>query len=805
MPTSIIGRSAPPAAPVPSRRLSGLAGLLLAATALSLPGPAAAQSFLGLGYLAPPGTPNLGGNAASIATRISANGGTVIGYSSTVSLRNIPPGTIFAPVDQAFTWTAAGGMLGLPIASPLYVPSPADDYDAASRNMAVSANGGVVVGWAKVPSNNPALGTSVQATMITGGTLSLLGYLVADTTPIPDLLGGGANLPLTSMALGVSGDGSIVVGSSYNGNQNDIQGFWWTAGGGMQALPYLPGVPAGLALSQANAISADGSVIGGFSSDTTNGELQAVLWSGAGFASVTPIGFLAPGFPGYSSVLALSANGGVAVGGSSNAAGELQAFRWTAGGGMVGLPGLPGGVAAAASAIWPGGFPTGLRPDSPTGFSGPYGGNLLLSFLSLPPVISLAYALSPDGSVVVGTAMDSTATGQAVRWDSSGIATISGLLTAAGVATTGWVLNAATGIAVPSAGTQLITGYGTIGGLTQAWLARLSTAADAPPSGLTTPGALLVSVATMPAASTMSERITWSNQRELLLAALRYGSNLPVGAITGYIATHGAGWDPPSRAGGLVSGSVGLIGQATGWLRLGMAVSQDWEQDQVARPTSRGLIWGTGGHLFALVGEADQGPRLAATVNYEEMGAKLRRRYVNGSGTADGTGRTTGNTIGAAFRAAWGLPLDAATTISPFGQLNWQVARFRGYAESYAGNPFPAVFGGQSYTGVVLAAGVEAEHRFDWGRAWASASYASRVVGLNGATISGRFVDLNAFSVRGVPVPERQWADVTFGASVKLATNLEAIANIGLILPTDSGQAGNSWHAYGSLGLAMTF
>jgi uncharacterized protein YhjY with autotransporter beta-barrel domain len=309
----------------------------------------------------------------------------------------------------------------------------------------------------------------------------------------------------------------------------------------------------------------------------------------------------------------------------------------------------------------------------------------------------------------------------------------------------------------------------------------------------------------MPAASTMSERITWSNQRELLLAALRYGTNLPVGAITGYIATHGAGWDPPSRTGGLVSGSVGLIGQATEWLRLGMAVSQDWEQDQVARPTSRGLIWGTGGHLFALVGETSQGPRLAATVNYEEMGAKLRRRYVNGSGTADGTGHTSGNTIGAAFRAAWGLPLDAATTISPFGQLNWQVARFRGYAESYAGNPFPAVFGGQSYTGVVLAAGVEAERRFDWGRAWASASYASRVAGLNGATINGRFVDLNAFSVRGVPVPERQWADVTFGASVKLAANLEAIANIGLILPTDSGQAGNSWHAYGSLGLAMSF
>jgi ABC-type amino acid transport substrate-binding protein len=79
----------------------------------------------------------------------------------------------------------------------------------------------------------------------------------------------------------------------------------------------------------------------------------------------------------------------------------------------------------------------------------------------------------------------------------------------------------------------------------------------------------------------------------------------------------------------------------------------------------------------------------------------------------------------------------------------------------------------------------------------------ANVAGLNGATINGRFVDLNAFSVRGVPVPERQWADVTFGASVKLAANLEAIANIGLILPTDSGQAGNSWHAYGSLGLAI--
>ncbi len=787
-----------------SPRFLGLAGLLLAGTALAAP--AQAQSFQGLGYLVTQGNPGLGGaNTYSVATGISANGGTVVGYGAAISPRNALPGLVYDPVNQAFSWTAGGGMVGQPFAAPMYMPGVADDYDTASRNLAVSANGSVAVGWVKVGTNNLAPGTSVQASLISGGSITLLGYLVPDTSPIPDLLSFASSLPLTSLALGVSGNGSIVVGSSYNGSANDIQGFYWTAGGGMQALPYLTGSSPGQSVSQANGISANDNVIVGLSTDNLNSELQAVMWSGPGFATATPLGFLAPGAPGFSSALAVNADGTVVVGGSSNASSQLQAFRWTAGGGMVGLPGLPGGVAAAASSLWPGGYPTGLLPQSPTGFGGPYdGAGGLLASLTLPPVISLAYALTPDGSTIVGTAMDSTGTGQAVRWNSAGVATIQGLLTTAGVATSGWVLNAATGIAVPSTGTQLITGYGTIGGLTQAWLARLSVAVDAPPSGITTPGALFNSVGLMPSAPAMAERITWGNQRDMLLAALRYGTGLAPGQITGFVSANGAGWDPVSRVGGQVSGSAGLIGQISPWLRAGLAVTHDWEQDQVSSPKSKGTIWGTGGHLFALAGDATAGPRAAATLNYEDLGAKIRRGYVNGSGTAYGSGTTAGETLGIAIRAAWGFMIDPSTTISPFGQVNWQRTHFSGYAERYANNPFPAVFNGQSYESVVLGAGVEAEHRFGWGRAWASANYSSRVIGGSGAMVSGHFVDLFSFNVRGVPVPERNWVETTFGGSVKLAENLELVANLGIIVPTNAAPQ-NSWHAYGSAALVMGF
>ena len=57
-----------------------------------------------------------------------------------------------------------------------------------------------------------------------------------------------------------------------------------------------------------------------------------------------PLGDL-PGVNFLSDAQAVSADGSVVVGGSSSG-GTLEAFRWTEGGGMVGLGLLPGGLRA---------------------------------------------------------------------------------------------------------------------------------------------------------------------------------------------------------------------------------------------------------------------------------------------------------------------------------------------------------------------------------------------------------------------------------------------------------------------------
>src|ERR1035441_4167218 len=161
-----------------------------------------------------------------------------------------------------------------------------------------------------------------------------------------------------SFASGVSGDGSVIIG---NGGR-------WTAGSGWVSLGHLPGGTGG----GANGISADGSVIVGSGSSTSGN--QAFRWTAG--SGMVGLGYL-PGTTN-SSAAGVSADGSIIVGNSGyqqyvGAPGKYQAFRWTAGSGMVGLGYLPGGTNSSATGA------------------------------------------SADGSVVVGTS-SSASRGQAFRW-----------------------------------------------------------------------------------------------------------------------------------------------------------------------------------------------------------------------------------------------------------------------------------------------------------------------------------------------------------------------------------------------------
>jgi probable HAF family extracellular repeat protein len=175
----------------------------------------------------------------------------------------------------------------------------------------------------------------------------------------------------SSVAHDASSDGSVIVGH-VRSDSTRVEAFRWTAASGIVGLGDLPG---GRFDSKARAVSADGSVVVG-TSDSASG-LEAFQWTRS--AGMVGLGDL-PGGRFQSQANAVSADGAVVVGSSLSRSG-VEAFRWTRTG-IVGLGDLPGG-----------------RP--PSAFK------------------SRAYAVSSDGGVVVGSG--TTPVGEeSFRWSPDG-------------------------------------------------------------------------------------------------------------------------------------------------------------------------------------------------------------------------------------------------------------------------------------------------------------------------------------------------------------------------------------------------
>ena len=259
-----------------------LLGLLVFA-ALGLTKDAArAADFRGLGVLS--------GGIYSRANGVSADGSVVVGQGDSA-----------AALDEAFRWTAGGGMVPLGCL-------PGGTY---SYGFGVSADGSVVVGQ-----GNSALGYQAFRWTAAGGMVGL-GWLP-----------GGSY----SYGQGVSADGSVVVG--YGTSASGDQAFRWTAAGGMVGLGYLPGAES---YSYGYGVSADGSVVVGYGNSASG--VEAFRWTAGG--GMVGLGDLTGGNVN-SRALAASRDGSVVVGVGVSASG-YEAFRWTATTGMVGLGDLPGG------------------------------------------------------------------------------------------------------------------------------------------------------------------------------------------------------------------------------------------------------------------------------------------------------------------------------------------------------------------------------------------------------------------------------------------------------------------------------
>lgn len=178
-----------------------------------------------------------GGAFHSEATRISADGSTVVGWSMTANGR------------EAFRWTREEGMMSLGMLL----------GGTESNALGVSGDGSVVSGFAD---NSDLPGLQAEAFRWTRE---------EGMTPL-GFLGGGSD----SRARAVSADGNTIVGASRKAD-GTTEAFRWNRADGLAGLGDLPGGSQG---SVAQNVSSDGNVVIGYG-DSELGR-EAFWWSQEG-------------------------------------------------------------------------------------------------------------------------------------------------------------------------------------------------------------------------------------------------------------------------------------------------------------------------------------------------------------------------------------------------------------------------------------------------------------------------------------------------------------------------------------------
>lgn len=272
----------------------------------------------------------------------------------------------------------------------------------------------------------------------------------------------------------VSGDGSVVVGSMPTAGINSpLVAFRWKQAGGRTSLGDLS--PGAGAESRALGVSGNGSVIVGYSSSDSG--LQAFRWTAAG--GFQGLGDL-PGGEFKSFAFGVSHDGSTVVGSGSGATGPSP-FRWTAGGGMVGLGGggAARGVSADGSVVVGGGAQAFFWSERT--------GRVNLGGLLGGVGESSAEAVTGDGSVVVGYSFtgsnpDPLKQYGAFVWDAGhGMRKLQDVLTdefGLGDQLTGWVLRGATDVSPD--GLHIVGVGSNPAGTEEAWLVDLPHAVPEP-------------------------------------------------------------------------------------------------------------------------------------------------------------------------------------------------------------------------------------------------------------------------------------------------------------------------------------
>ncbi|MBL8879951.1 MAG: hypothetical protein JNG88_12595 [Phycisphaerales bacterium] len=197
---------------------------------------------------------------------------------------------------------------------------------------------------------------------------------------------------LSSSAMAVSSDGSVVVGQAFG--PLGPSAFRWAAEGGMQSLGTLPDGFDSIALDVSN----DGNTVVGWAINST-GQFRAFRWTPS--TGMQDIGSFSDTGTELAMAYAVSSDGSIVVGWASHVDGYSEAFRWTQGGNMQRLGTLGGTGSQAFDCSADGSVIIGISADAnenPRGFLW----TARAGMQDIGGIQPTPYAVSGDGRVIVG-------------------------------------------------------------------------------------------------------------------------------------------------------------------------------------------------------------------------------------------------------------------------------------------------------------------------------------------------------------------------------------------------------------------
>lgn len=565
------------------------------------------------------------------------------------------------------------------------------------------------------------------------GPLALL--LLALAPPSAQAAGsfGGLGLPwgaMASRAAGISADGSVVVGSTFDDSFN-LRAFLWSNG----SMSELPGW-SGATRNTANAVSADGTTtVGATHSD---GVERAMVWrsggaylidalssniyanraygvSGDGMVVVgssdvagggkrafsydrtsttlRDLGVL--GGTGGSEAYGISADAGTIVGSSSTSDNVNHAFRYVVAAntmhdlGTLGSdPAVTNSHARAVSAN--GSVIVGYsQTDGGDDHAFRWSGSVMSDLGVLAGgTYSRANAVSGNGLVVVGEAEDSNGDRQAFRWtQGGGMKSVAQWLAAANVAlAAGWTLTKATGTS--SDGSVVVGSGDNPAGREEAWIARIGGAGN---------GLMSVSdyVPTLQKTGTMPR--TGVDLATLALFGAHHrplmDSGLPQGSCAW--ATADLARNDANRSTQEIAEVGACRDLAEGRWRIGASVGTSSARQDLDY-AGQGRF--NGQYLYV---EADYAPEsrawvASASALYGNWNGSVRRGYLNAGRTDGSSGAPNANALALRARMDWKDLLRLGTFgVSPYASYTRIESRLDAYTET--GGGFPARFDAQTW------------------------------------------------------------------------------------------------------------